>query len=329
MKTSLIAGLAAVLLAGSAMAPTSALAQSGTVSVYTAHAPEIYNEIVPKFEAATGITVSLVQAGSGDIVQRARAEAASPLADVIWSIGGEALEANSDLLEPYTSAHDAMIDPLYKVGTNWLPYTGIPMVLVVNTDMVPADEMPVAWADLADEKWDQKVAFAGADSSGSAFMQLATVLDVYGEEEGWALFEQMMGNFIITNSSGRVPRGTADGEFAIGLTLEEAAQRYVAGGAPVAIVYPEPATSALPDAVALVKGGPNPEAGKAFIDFVLSEEIQAFLVETMQRRSVRTDVAQPEGLPGLEEIAIQNYDMAWAGAERDNIIRRYLSILRQ
>lgn len=323
MKTSLAAGLALVLLAGTAMA------QSGTVSVYTAHAPEIYNEIVPKFEAATGITVSLVQAGSGDIVQRARAEAASPLADVIWSIGGEALEANSDLLEPYTSTHDDMIDPLYKVGTNWLPYTGIPMVLVVNTDMVAEDEMPVTWADLADEKWDQKIAFAGADSSGSAFMQLATVLDVYGEEEGWALFEEMMGNFIVTNSSGRVPRGTADGEFAIGLTLEEAAQRYVAGGAPVAIVYPEPATSALPDAVALVKNGPNPEAGKAFVDFVLSQETQEFLVETMQRRSIRTDVAQPDGLPGLDEVAIQNYDMAWAGAERDNIIRRYLSILRQ
>jgi iron(III) transport system substrate-binding protein len=138
-----------------------------------------------------------------------------------------------------------------------------------------------------------------------------------------------MGNFIITNSSGRVPRGTADGEFAIGLTLEEAAQRYVAGGAPVTIVYPEPATSALPDAVALVKNGPNPEGGKLFIDYVLSPEIQEFLVETMQRRSIRTDVPQPDGLPNLDEISIQNYDMAWAGAERDNIIRRYLSILRQ
>lgn len=329
MTKSVIAGLAAVLLAGAALIPGAAMAQGGTVSVYTAHAPEIYNEIVPKFEAATGITVSLVQAGSGDIVQRTRAEARSPLADVIWSIGGEALEANSDLLEAYTSVHDAEIDPLYKVGTNWLPYTGIPMVFVVNTDKVSEADLPVSWADLADEKWDQQVAFAGADASGSAFMQLATVLDVHGEEEGWALFEEMMGNFIITNSSGRVPRGVADGEFAIGLTLEEAAQRYVAGGAPVAIVYPEPATSALPDAVALVKDGPNPEAGKAFIDFVLSKETQEFLVEAMQRRSIRTDVAQPDGLPGLEEIAIKNYDMAWAGAERDNIIRRYLAILRR
>lgn len=329
MTKGLALGFAVVLLAGTALTPGDVAAQGGTVSVYTAHAPEIYNEIVPKFEEATGITVSLVQAGSGDIVQRARAEAASPLADVIWSIGGEALEANSDLLEPYTSTQDAELDPLYKVGTNWLPYTGIPMVLVVNTDMVAEGDMPASWADLTDPKWNQKVAYAGADSSGSAFMQLATILDVYGEEKGWELFGEMMKNFIVTGSSGRVPRGVADGEFAVGLTLEEAAQRYVAGGANVAIVYPEPATSALPDAVALVKGGPNPDAGKQFIDFVLSKEIQEFLVEQMQRRSVRTDVAQPEGLPGLDEIAIQNYDMGWAGAERENIIKQYLGILRQ
>jgi iron(III) transport system substrate-binding protein len=75
MSKHVIAGLAVALLAATTL--SSAQAQS-TVSVYTAHAPEIYNEVVPKFEAATGITVSLVQAGSGDIVQRARAEAASP-----------------------------------------------------------------------------------------------------------------------------------------------------------------------------------------------------------------------------------------------------------
>ena len=77
-----------------------------------------------------------------------------------------------------------------------------------------------------------------------------------------------------------------------------------------------------------MKDGPNPEAGKAFVELVLSEEIQAFLVEAMQRRSIRTDVAQPEGLPGLDTLAIQNYDMAWAGAERENIIGCLL-ILRQ
>ena len=306
-----------------------AAADAQSITVYTAHAPEIYQEIVPRFEDATGISVDLVQAGSGDVVQRARAEAANPIADVIWSIGGEALEANSDLLEPYQPAEYEMINPLYLGGTNWLPYTAIPMAFIVNTDLVPEGEEPTSWADLADPNWQGRVAFAGADVSGSAFIQMATVLHVLGEEDGWPLFEQMMDNFIVTGSSGAVPRGTADGEYAVGLTLEEAAYRYVTGGAPVKIIYPEEGTYAGADAVALVKDGPNPDGGKAFIDFVLSAEIQGFLVDSMKRRPIRTDVADPDGLIPLSEMTIDNYEIAWAGENRERFIRRYLSILRR
>lgn len=320
--------LLAATLGISTLAATSPVVAE-SITVYTAHAPEIYQAIVPQFEAATGIQVELVQAGSGDIVQRARAEANNPIADVIWSIGGEALEANSELLEHYEPADFDMINPLYLGGTNWLPYTAIPMAFIVNNDLVPEGEEPTSWQDLADPKWEGRIAFAGADGSGSAFIQMATVLHVYGEEEGWPLFEQMMENFIVTGSSGGVPRGTADGEYAVGLTLEEAAYRYVSGGAPVRIIYPTDGNYAGADAVALVKGGPNPDGGKAFIDFVLSAEIQSFLVDAMMRRPIRTDVADPEGLLPLSEMTIDNYDIAWAGENRERFIRQYLAILRR
>lgn len=321
----LLVGLLAVCL-GLAPAPGAA---ANEVVIYTAHAAEIVNEIIPLFEQETGISASVVIAGSSHIIQRVRAEANRPLGDVIWSIGPEPLEAHSQLLEHYQSVHWDALDPLYRVGTNWLPYTGVPMVIMVNTDLVPEEEWPRKWADLADPKWKGRVAFAGADVSGSAFMQLATILHIYGEQEGWRLFERMMDNFIITESSGRVFRGTADGEYAVGLTLEEAANRFYVGGAPVALIYPEEGTSALPDGVALIKNGPNPENGKRFIDFVLSKPIQELLVERMQRRSVRTDVAAPTGLVPLSELNIANYDLNWAADNRDMIIRRYQSLLRR
>ena len=321
LRKPLLAAVAGLAITGTAAADT--------ITVYTAHAPEIHQAIVPQFEAATGIRVDLVQAGSGDIIQRARAEANNPIADVIWSIGGEALEANSELLEPFEPTDIDLINPLYMGGTNWLPYTAIPMAFIVNNDLVPEGEEPRTWADLADERWRGQIAFAGADGSGSAFIQMATVLHIYGEDEGWELFDRMMDNFIVTGSSGAVPRGTADGEYAIGLTLEEAALRYVVGEAPVRIVYPDDGNYAGADGVALVRGGPNPEGGRAFIDFVLSAEIQEFLVDTMMRRPIRTDVADPEGLVPLSEMTIDNYEIAWAGENREAFIRRYLSILRR
>jgi len=63
------------------------------VVVYTAHEETIINALVPMFEKETGIKVEYVKMGSGDVIKRAKAEAARPQADVIWSIGGEQLEA--------------------------------------------------------------------------------------------------------------------------------------------------------------------------------------------------------------------------------------------
>ena len=110
--------------------------QAKKVVLYTAHEQDIVDGMVPLFEADTGIKVEYVKMGSGEIIQRARAEQANPQGDVIWSIGGEQLEANPDLLEKYVPKEADMIEPVFMVGNNWLPYTGIVMVFVVNTKLV-------------------------------------------------------------------------------------------------------------------------------------------------------------------------------------------------
>ena len=101
-----------------------ATAQDGRVSVYTAHKAEIIERLIPEFEKATGLTADIVKAGSGDIINRVRAESANPQADVIWSIGAELLEANGDLLEAYQPEGSDLdrpglsdgvgLDPLYR-----------------------------------------------------------------------------------------------------------------------------------------------------------------------------------------------------------------------
>lgn len=65
----------------------------------------------------------------------------------------------------------------------------------------------------------------------------------------------------------------ADGEFYVGLTIEKSAIKY-ADDPSVGFVYPKDGTSAVPDGVALVKGCPNEENAKLFIDFVTSKECQ-------------------------------------------------------
>ncbi|MFN6979211.1 MAG: extracellular solute-binding protein, partial [Gemmobacter sp.] len=288
-------------LAGSAAmlaAPGLLRAQSKTVSVYTAFADSV-NALAPGFTAATGFTIESVAAGSGELVARVTAEAARPLGDCVISIGGEGIDAAPQLFEAYAPAGTEAVRADIKVSEIWSPFSvTVPTVLMVNTNLVPEAEMPGAWADLADPKWKDRIAFAGADKSGSALIQLLQIVHTAGNEDaGWALFEKMFPNFIVTGSSGAVSRGAAGGEYAIGMTLEDNAQRFIDGGAPVRTIYPREGIALSADAMALIKGGPNPEGARALLDYITSVEGQSLIVGQFGRRPIRDDVPPPANVP--------------------------------
>jgi iron(III) transport system substrate-binding protein len=308
--------------------PSFAVFAEEKVVLYSAHTQEIIDAMVPRLEAATGIKAEVVKMGSSDVVARVKAEKDNPQCDVIWSIGGEQLEANSDLLESYTPKDWDKVDDVFKVGTNWMPYTGIVMVFVVNTELLTEDQTPKKWTDLSDPALKEKISSARADKSGSSYMQLATVLNIY-KDKGWDVYKGILANFVLSGSSSAVPRFVNDGEASVGITLEDNAFRYVQGGGPVKIVYPEDGTTAAPDGIALVKGAPHPDAAKKFIDWALSKETQDFLVEQMGRRPVRTDGAIPSALPPLSEVKTVPYDFAWSAGSKKEFVAKWTELVQE
>lgn len=309
--------------------PRGAAAQGGQVVAYTAFAESV-TAMTPPFKARTGQDIQLVAAGSGELVRRIVAEKARPLADAIISVGGESIDGNAAVFAKYTPKEDAAILPVLKVSPNWIPFSvTLASVLAVNTKLVPADQIPSTWAELADPKWKGKIAYAGADRSGSALIQLLQILHNFGMEKGWALFEKMVENFVITGSSGAVSRGAAQGEYAIGITLEDNAQRFIDGGAPLKVVYPKEGISFAADAMALVAGGPNPDGGKALLDFIVSTEGQRIIVEKFGRRPIRADVAQPKGALSVSELPVNNAPIEWTNANSKAVLARYLRLVRR
>ena len=319
---------AGVFVALALSAVSTAFAQQ-RVSIYTAHTANIVDRLIPEFEKATGIKADVVKAGSGDIINRVRAEAANPKADVIWSIGAELLEANNDLLEPYQPKEAAMIADAYKTTSAWLPYTGIMNVFVVNTKKLKPEDYPKTWADLSNPKYKGQISMADAEKSGSAYMQLNTYLAIYGDNAaGWDKFKGMFNNLNVSASSGAVPRFVNDGEATIGITLEDNAYLYVKGGGPVAIIYPEDGTSVIADGMALVKKAPNPAAGKAFIDWALSAATQQLAVQELGRRPIRKD-AQPLGaLKPLDQIKLIKYDIKNAADKRKEYMDKWQGLVQ-
>ena len=129
------------------------------------------------------------------------------------------------------------------------------------------------------------------------------------------------------SSSSGVYKVVADGEYAVGLTLEKEAIKYVNAGSPVKMVYPSEGTSAVPDGVAIIKGSKNIENAKKFVDFALSKDTQSIMSTQLSRRSVRNDVEAPKGLGPLSDIKLVDYDFDWASANKEDVLNKWKDVL--
>lgn len=310
----------------------SSAAESKSVTVYTSHPAEIVNSIIKEFQEKTRIKVDLVEAGTGELLKRIQAESGNPLGDVMWGGGAESLDAYKLYFESYKTSVDDKIPASYKDPNNtWTGFTTLPMVIMYNKKLVKESEVPDSWGSLLDPKWKGKIAYADPSASGSSYTILVTILTAYGKDDGkgWDFIRKFVKNLdgkILSGSSG-VYKGVADGEYSLGLTLEESAVRYLKSGADVGIVYPKEGTSAVPDGVALIKGAKHPETAKTFIEFVLGKDVQQTMANDFYRRSVRTDIDSPGEIKPLKDIPMVDYDFTWASKYKQEVLTQWKNIV--
>ena len=306
---------------------------SGSVVVYSPHDADPLNAGVNLFmEKYPNVKVEVVAAGTGELCNRIAAEAANPIADVLWGGGADSLAAFKEYFQPYVCANDEFIGEAYKDPDDlWIGESPLPMVIFYNKELIERDGLtiPEAWEDLIDPAWKGKIAYCLPSKSGSAYTQLCTmILGHGGKEDGWAFIEQLYDNLDgkIVDSSGKCHKMVADGEFHVGITIEKSAIQY-ADDPNVGFVYPSDGTSAVPDGVALVKDCPNEENAKLFIDFVTSKECQEDRSQNWGRRPVRNDLEVGEGMAKLDDLVLVDYDFDWAANEKESIIERFNDIM--
>lgn len=308
--------------AGEAKAPED---YTGQLVVYSPHDADPLAAGIALFEKTyPNIEVTTVAAGTGELCQRIVAESANPQGDVLWGGGADTVAAFKDYFTPYVCANDDVIDPAFKDADGyWIGESPLPMVIIYNKTLIDEADVPKTWEGLADESLKGKIAFASPAKSGSAYTQLCTMLfSQPSMDEGWALVEKFIANLDgkIQDSSGNCHKLVASGEYSIGVTLEKSAVLY-ADNPDMGYIYLEK-DSAVPDGVALIKGSPNEENAKLFIDFVTGKECQTEQNAEFARRPVRSDV-QPKGLSPLTDIDLGNYDFDYAAEHREEITEKW------
>lgn len=296
--------------------------------IYTSHKEEVYDPIVKEFQARTGIWVEVIAGGTNELLERISAESGDPACDVMFGGGVESLSAYADCFQPYVCRDDDCLNATGRSPDNlWTPFSSLPIVLIYNTRLVAPGEI-TGWSDLLREQWRGRIALADPTISGSGYTAVRTLMSCLPGDPWDTLtrfVENLDGN--ILPDSGDIAESVRSGSCYVGITLEETALKARDKGADLAIVYPREGTSAVPDGGALVSGAPHLENAKAFLDFVLGYDVQKLLVSSLFRRSVRTDIPEPEDLPTESELGVINYDISVTGGQKEEFIRRWQELL--
>ena len=278
----------------------------GRVVVYSS-VDEVFAEpILKQFAAETGIEVSLVpdteETKSTGLLNRLIAEKGRPQADVFWSgdpVRAAILKAKGVSTAYQSDAAEGLPSGFSDSDHHWTCFSARARVIIYNTDLVAKGDVPTSIHDLADPRFRGKACMANP-LFGTTSMHVAALFQAMGDQKAKEFMQSLVDNEVkILSSNGEVRRRVANGDFAIGLTDTDDVHVAMTEGKPVDFVYPDAdgiGTLVMPNAVVLIADGPNPEAGKQVINYLLKAETEAALARgEAAQMPLRAEVDLPEG----------------------------------
>ncbi|KLK91241.1 ABC transporter substrate-binding protein [Microvirga vignae] len=321
-----------VLSALLALAPAFAHAQalSGNLVLYTSQPNTDAQQTIDAFNAKyPGVNVTFVRDGTPKILAKLRAEfeAGHPRVDVLLiadSVTMEGLKKEDRLL-----AHEKADVSAYAAGTHdpqkfWFATKLITTGIAYNTK---ASFKPTSWLDLTKPEVKGQLVMPSPLTSGAALIHAATLTG--NIEGGWKYYEALKQNDAMAGGgNGDVLKQVAGGQKLYGVIVDYMPIREKAKGAAVEFVFPKEGVSAVSEPAAILKTTKNPDAARAFIDFLLSKEGQELALK-QGYIAAHPAVPLPEGYPARDQIKVMRFDAAKALADETKNKAAFVDIFGQ
>lgn len=288
------------------------------------------------FEKATGTRVAVIQKATGEMLAQVKAERANPKGDVWWAGPGDAyLQAAEDgLLETYQSPNLNQLQDwarrISEVSQNRVSgvYGGI-LALGYNTELQQKKKLPVpkCWKDLLDPAYKNEVMLGNPNSSGTAYLMLASLVQVFGEDEAFTYMKALNANVSSYARSGIGPMtAVKQGEIYVGSTVLHGVINEIVAGYAVKPVLPCEGVGYEIGSMAIIKGARNLDHAKKFVDWALTAEAQQIGLDVKEYAiPTNKNVPLPAMVPNLTEFKVISYDFAKYGssATRKRLLERW------
>lgn len=289
--------------------------------IYTSLDQVFSEPILKKFERLTGIHVKAVYdteaTKTTGLVNRLIAEKDNPKADVFWNseICRTIILKRKDILVPYFSPSAKGIPNTFKDPEGyWTGFAARARVLIYNKNLISKEEMPKSIFHFNNPKWNEKFCMA-YPLFGTTATHIAALFSHIGDDQANDFLKSIKENNVqIVDGNSTARDRVVSGVYPVGFTDTDDVNVAILSGAPVDMIFPdqgqnEMGTLLIPNTVALIKGGPNPENSKKFIDFVLSKETELMLSEMQSAQiPLHSGLPRPPSLPSIDSIKFMNVD---------------------
>lgn len=327
--------LPALMMVGILAAPLPARA-AGNLVMYCGVQEEWCRAVSAAFERETGISVAMTRKSAGEVYAQVKAEAANPKGDIWWGGTGDPHQQAAD--EGLTVAYKSTnFDQLYdwaqrqwtqtKGGTVGI-YSGA-LGFCYNEKLLKAKGLPEpkCWADLTNPAYKDEIQVADPNSSGTAYNLLATIVQIMGEEKGFAYLKALHKNINQYTKAGAAPAQAVNlGETTIGITFMHDMIAAAQDNPDIKTVAPCEGTGYEIGSMSLIKGARNLDNAKKFYDWALTAAAQELAA---QNKSYQTPSNKSTPLPkpgvDLSKTKLIQYDFAKYGSSevRNALLKRW------
>ena len=289
-----------------------------------------------EFEKETGIKVAMTLKGSGESFAQIAAEKANPKLDLWFGGTGDPhlQAAEQGLTEEYKSPMVAQLQPWAQKQAEQSKYRTVGLYLGVlglgyNTELLSRKKIaaPACWRDLIKPEFAGEVQMANPNASGTAYTAIATIVQLFGEEEAFKYLKALHKNINNYPRSGVGPiKAVARGETLASVSFIHDVVTEAQAGFPVKGAAPCEGTGYEIGSMSIVKGARNLENAKKFYDWALTPKAQALAAQAKQFQlpsNANTPVSPLS--PKTADIKLINYDFAkyGASAERRRLLERW------
>ncbi len=300
-------------------APTEPAAMpKGEVVVYTSRAEALFKPVIEAFNAAyPDIKVTVLNGSNSELAARILEERANPKADVLVNSDILTMEnlAAEGVFAPNDSAAVMAVPADYRADDgSWVALTLRARVIMYNTDLVSPEELPKKMVDLADPKWKDVIGSANS-TNGAMVAQLVIMRNQLGEPATEAFIQGLLeNNTQFFGGHTDVRKAVGAGELKLGLVNHYYYHLSKAEGAPVGIIYPDQEDGGLGLMVnstnaGIIKGGPNPEMARIFVDFMLSPAGQKIYAERNYEYPIVPGVPLAEKVAPLDSFRLNPFPL--------------------